>query len=260
VTVVTSTAEPVSGVIITAVDEVVAASSIGGCGPTDTSGQCTITGLRPGDPYSLWLQGYHLTGSGAVRPAAGGTYQPIILHVTGRTVPPPPAGAGDGRGLAGRALTSSGEFIPGIGVCAGNTGDFAAGVSCVTADSAGYYRFAGYLAGQYDVRLVGYVADRGGPYINGSAQHVLAGTAGTIVVTVGPPPLSTESSAAPSGSGSTAPRSGSPKAVSPVRRLAGTGAEGFAVMLFVLGALLMLCGLALGLQGRRSPAQSPPAA
>src|SRR5256885_12977329 len=113
--------------------------------------------MTVGHLYSIWLQGYPITGSGDVRPPHN--YQPIILKVTGRQVTPP-APNDDGAPLRGRALTSSGEYIPGIGVCSPG-GSFGGGVTCVTVV------FHGNLTsprGRFDVRPLGYLADRAGPY------------------------------------------------------------------------------------------------
>ena len=115
-TVVTSTGEPVVGVILTAVGETSSPQEYRGCGrdeitPTDEAGHCTFYNMTPGRLYSIWLQGYPITGSGWAGPAYGTTYQPIILRVTGRQATPP-ATHGGGSGLSGRALTSSSVAWP----------------------------------------------------------------------------------------------------------------------------------------------------
>ena len=228
-TVVTSTGEPVVGVFMTAADETQPNAPPRGCGSdeittTDTAGQCTFFNMTVGHLYSIWLQGYPITGSGDVRPPHN--YQPIILKVTGRQVTPP-APNDDGAPLRGRALTSSGEYIPGIGVCSAG-GSFGGGVTCVTADAQGNYNIP---RGCCDVRLMGYLADGGGPYVNGSVRHAPTGAPATIVVQVG----SAAVAATPT-----------PTAAPTVRAATGTLAQtgsGVALSLLLLAAIVMLGGV-----------------
>jgi hypothetical protein len=227
-TVVTSTGEPVVGVILTAIDESQPAGSPRGCGadeitPTDAAGHCTFYNMTAGHLYSIWLQGTNITGSGDVRPPAA--YQPIILKVTGRQVTPP-AAHGTGSTISGRALTSSGEYIPGIGVCAA-AGSLNAGVTCVTADAQGNYSVQGCC----DVRVMGFLADAGGPYVNGSARHASTGAPATIVVQVG----SAVAAATPT-----------PTAAPTARVATGTLAQtgsGVVLVLLLLAAVAMLGGV-----------------
>src|ERR1700674_2412280 len=93
VTVVTSTGEPVVGVMLRATDETLALTLSGlrsqGCNTsTDNAGHCTFTNLWVGDLYSIWLEG-SATGSGDVRTPAYN--QPIVLTVIGPKVAPPVA-------------------------------------------------------------------------------------------------------------------------------------------------------------------------
>src|SRR3989440_12622060 len=234
-TVVTSTGEPVVGVFMTAADETQPNAPPRGCGSdeittTDTAGKCTFFNMTVGHLYSIWLQGYPITGSGDVRPPHN--YQPIILKVTGRQVTPP-APNDDGAPLRGRALTSSGEYIPGIGVCSAG-GSFGGGVTCVTADAQGNYNIP---RGCCDVRLMGYLADGGGPYVNGSVRHAPTGVPATIVVEVGP--------AAPE---ATPMPTSHPTAAPTARPATGTlaqtgGGYGLALALVLLAALVMLGGV-----------------
>src|SRR2546423_15650971 len=139
-TVVTSTGEPVVGVFMTAADETQPNAPPRGCGSdeittTDTAGQCTFFSMTVGHLYSIWLQGYPITGSGDVRPPHN--YQPIILKGTGRPVPPP--APNDNRGPPrGPAPHPPRQYIPGMGVCSAG-GSFGGGVTCVTAEAQGDY-------------------------------------------------------------------------------------------------------------------------
>jgi hypothetical protein len=241
-TVVTSSGEPVVGVIVTAVDETDVHAPPRGCGtdeitPTDAAGHCTFYNMTSGHLYSIWLQGYPVTGSGDARPAFGVTYQPIILTVTGRLATPPSAHGG-GTGLTGRALTSSGEYLPGIGVCA-TAGNPDAGVTCVQADGLGNYSVSGCC----DVRVIGYLAGSGGPYVNGSVRHAPTGAPATIVVLVGPaiastPTATPQSTAAPTTSGRRVPT------------LAQTGQGSSPILLLAL--TFVAAGCVLRLLGARS--------
>src|SRR5256885_2581150 len=234
-TVVTSTGEPVVGVFMTAADETQPNAPPRGCGSdeittTDTAGQCTFFNMTVGHLYSIWLQGYPITGSGDVRPPHN--YQPIILKVAGRQVTPP-APNDDGAPLRGRALTSSGEYIPGIGVCAAG-GSFGGGVTCVTADAQGNYNIPG---GCCDVRVMGYLADAGGPYVNGSVRQAPTGAPATILVQVGP--AATEATPTPSSHPTAAPT-----ARPATGTLAQTGSGyGLAFALVLLAAVVMLGGV-----------------
>ena len=235
-TVVTSTGEPVVGVFMTAADETQPNAPPRGCGSdeittTDTAGQCTFFNMTVGHLYSIWLQGYPITGSGDVRPPHN--YQPIILTVTGRQVTRP-APNDDGAPLRGRALTSSGEYIPGIGVCSAG-GSFGGGVTCVTADAQGNYNIPG---GCCDVRVMGYLAD-GVSYVNGSVRHAPTGAPATILVQVGP--------AAPQATPTPTPSS-HPTAAPTARRVTATlaqtgGGYGPALALIFLAAIVMLGGV-----------------
>jgi hypothetical protein len=223
-TVVTSTGEPVVGVILTAIDETQPSAPPRGCGSdeitsTDTAGHCTFYNMTAGHLYGIWLQGTNLTGSGDARPPAG--FQPIILKVTGRQVTPPAAHAGTGSTIGGRVLTSSGEYIPGIGVCA-VAGSFNAGVTCVRADAQGNYSVRGCC----DVRVMGYLSDQGGPYVNGSVRHAATGVPATIVVQVGAVTTAPTATAAPTAR----PATGT---------LAQTG-SGLALALVLLACVVML--------------------
>lgn len=187
VTVLTSTGEPVVGVILTATDETQPGAPSRGCGsneitPTDTAGNCTFYNMTIGHLYTIWLQGYAVTTSGDVLRPAG--YQPIILKVTGPQVAPPPAHAASGSEISGAVLTSSGEYIPGIGVCAA-AGSLNTGAMCVTSDQIGNYYLPG---GCCDVRVTGYLAGTG-PYVNGSVSHAPTGRPAKIVVEVGLAPI-----------------------------------------------------------------------
>jgi hypothetical protein len=186
-TVVTSTGEPVVGVLVRATDETQPGAPSRGCGtdeitPTDTAGHCTFTNLTVGYLYGIWLQGYAITTSGDnLRPAG---YQPIILKVTGPQVAPPLAHAGNSLAMSGPVLPSSAEFVPAIGVCVA-AGRLNAGVMCVTSDLIGNYYLPG---GCCDVRLTGYLAGTG-PYVNGSVSHAPTGRPAKIVVEVGVAPI-----------------------------------------------------------------------
>jgi hypothetical protein len=182
-----------------------------------------------------WLQGYPITGSGVARPAK--PYQPIILKVTGKQVQPPPAHDGDCCAVTtGRALTSSGEYIPGIGICAAGSGSYAGGVTCVETNAQGNYSVHGCC----DVRVVGYLADQGGPYVNGSVRHAPTGAPSTIVVVVGsdPAPVSAGPTPSPSSHASAAPTS--PPAT---RALAQTGSASLLAVMPLAAAMLVLGGL-----------------
>jgi hypothetical protein len=190
VTVVTSTGEPVVGVMLRATDETGALTLSGvrsrGCGrdettPTDSAGHCTFTNLTIGHLYSIWLEGSE-GGSGDVRAPA--YYQPIVLKVIGTKVAPPRAHGGGTGFIGGPVLTSSGEYVPGIGVCASDAGG-SGGSLCGTTDTLGQYTLPGVCC---DVKLTGYPPVLG-PYVNGSVRNVLTGTPATIVVQVGLIPI-----------------------------------------------------------------------
>ena len=185
-TVVTSTGEPVVGVMLRATDETQALTLFGvrprGCDtPTDNAGHCSFTNLWVGHLYSIWLEG-SATRSGDVRAPA--YYQPIVLKVIGPKVAPPVAhGAGSGF-IGGPVLTSSGEYVPGIGVCA--TYDSVTGsVACGTTDTLGHYTLPGVCC---EVKLTGY-PPVDGPYVNGSVRNVPTGSPAKIVVEVGQIPI-----------------------------------------------------------------------
>jgi hypothetical protein len=200
---------------------------------TDSAGHCTIVDAVPGHLYSIWMQGSPITGSGDVRPPMA--YQPIILRVTGRQVPAPAGhGGGTAPAITGRALTSSGEYIPRIAVCAAD-GDYEAGVTCVQADAQGNYSVQGCC----DIRVMGYLEDADKTLVNGSVRHALTGVPATIVVQVGADtPTGTPSPSAPPASQATAAPTA--RVVTPV--LAQTGG-GPALMLLLLGLLLLGSGL-----------------
>ena len=186
VTVVTSTGEPVVGVMLRATDETQALTLSGlrsqGCStPTDNAGHCTFTNLWVGDLYSIWLEG-SATGSGDVRTPA--YYQPIVLKVIGPKVAPPVAHGGGSGSIGGPVLTSSGEYVPGIAVCA--TYDSRTGSSkCDIADTLGRYNLSGVCC---EVKLSGYLLGTG-PYLNGSVRNVPSGSPAKIVVEVGQIPI-----------------------------------------------------------------------
>jgi hypothetical protein len=252
-TVVTSPGEPVVGVNMTAIDETDVHASPRGCGtdeitPTDASGQCTFYNMTPGHLWSIWLQGYPVTGSGDAHPAAGITYQPIVLKVTGRSVAAPPAHGG-GTGLTGRALTSSGEYIPGIGVCA-TEGNPDAGVTCAQADAQGNFSVDGCC----DVRVIGYLGENGGPhasesYVNGSVRHAPTGVPATLVVMVGASAISASPTATAQPSAAV---TGTSQRAAVTGTLAQTGAQSPGFAAFLLGLVLLAGGLAL-----RRPASRP---
>src|SRR5438874_6106397 len=233
-TVVTSTGEPVVGVILTAVGETSSPQEYRGCGrdeitPTDEAGHCTFYNMTPGRLYSIWLQGYPITGSGWAGPAYGTTYQPIILRVTGRQATPP-AAHGGGSGLSGRALTSSGEYIPGIGVFSEGT--------VVQTDAQGNYSMQSSCC---DVRVMGYLAGQGG-YVNGSVRHAPTGAPATIVVVVGPAAAEATPTPAPTTKATTVPApKAAPTSAPPTRTLAQTGQP--RTGLIALLAMLLAGGL-----------------
>ncbi|HVS06642.1 MAG TPA: hypothetical protein VHK65_10820 [Candidatus Dormibacteraeota bacterium] len=189
-TVVTSTGEPVVGVMLRATDETEALVLSGvrsrGCGPgettpTDSAGHCTFSNLTIGHLYSIWLEG-SATGSGDVRAPA--YYQPIVLKVIGPKVAPPMAHGGGSGSIGGPVLTSSGEYVPGVGVCA--TYDSRTGSSvCDIADTLGRYTLSGVCC---DVKLTGFLTVTG-PYVNGSVRNVPSGSPAKIVVEVGQIPI-----------------------------------------------------------------------
>jgi hypothetical protein len=86
--------------------------------------------------------------------------------------------------MVGSVLTSSGEYVPGIGVCAtydSNTGS----VQCGTTDTQGQYILPG---GCCNVKVTGYLPVSG-PYVNGSVTHAPTGSPATIVLEVGRAPV-----------------------------------------------------------------------
>jgi hypothetical protein len=186
VTVVTSTGEPVVGVMLRATDETQALTLYGvqprSCNTrTDNAGHCTFTNLWVGHLYSIWLEGF-ATGSGDVRAPA--YYQPIVLKVIGPKVAPPTAHGGGSGFIGGPVLTSSGEYVPGIGVC-GTYDSRTGSLQCDTTDTLGRYTLPGACC---EVKLTGYPpAD--GPYVNGSVRNVLTGSPAKIVVEVGQIPI-----------------------------------------------------------------------
>jgi LPXTG-motif cell wall-anchored protein len=81
----------------------------------------------------------------------------------------------------------------------------------------------------------GYLADRGGPYVNGSVRHAPSGAPATIVVLVGPAPTSTTT---------TAPPTSVPK--STARTLPQTGEGSRPVLVLALAMALAMALVAAG--------------
>ncbi len=243
-TVVTSSGEPVVGVVPTAIDETAPAAPPRGCGvdghaTTDAAGHCTFVNMTAGHLYSIWIQGDPFTQSAWANPPAGTGYFSLVLKVTGKSVTPPPNTTGGGA-THGRALTSSGEYVPGIGICGTAGGVYGGGVTCTTSDRQGTFVFP-----PGDTRMMGSLTPSGGPYVNGSTRHAAAGAPATIVVVVGP--IAAQPSALPTPAASSSHPVSSPRATT--QRLAATGSPSLPWIGFITGTALLVLGA--GVRRRR---------